>query len=78
MDEVGVADPDYEFKKWLEEREAILKMNQELNARTKGNGARESASPSRVKASRNKEVCLKTGVEHPFLSIEESLDGEGR
>jgi hypothetical protein len=48
MNEVGVADPDYEFKKWLEERGAILKMNRELNAKAKGNGARESAVPSRV------------------------------
>ncbi|MGD0794392.1 MAG: phage portal protein [Dehalococcoidales bacterium] len=48
MNEVGVRDPDYEFKKWLEERESILKMNQELNARTRKNGARESALPSQT------------------------------
>jgi hypothetical protein len=48
MGEIGVADPDYEFQKWLEERESILKMNKELNARTKGNGAREGALPSRA------------------------------
>ncbi|MGD1118892.1 MAG: phage portal protein [Dehalococcoidales bacterium] len=42
MGEVGVADPDYEFRKWLEERESILKMNKDLNANAKGNGARES------------------------------------
>jgi hypothetical protein len=47
MGEVGVADPDYEFQKWLEERESILKMNKELNARTRGNGAREGALVSR-------------------------------
>jgi hypothetical protein len=46
MGEVGVTDPDYEFKKWLEERESILKMNKELGAKTRGYGARES-SPSR-------------------------------
>jgi hypothetical protein len=43
MDEVGVRDPDYEFKRWLEERESILKMNKELNARPGRNGAREGA-----------------------------------
>jgi len=48
MGEVGVADPDYEFRKWLEERESILKMNKELNAKAKGNGAREGALPSRA------------------------------
>ncbi len=48
MSEVGVADPDYEFRKWLEERESILKMNKELNAKTRGNGARESALTSRA------------------------------
>jgi hypothetical protein len=36
MGEIGVADPDYEFQKWLEERESILKMNKELNARSAG------------------------------------------
>jgi hypothetical protein len=48
MGEVGVADPDYEFQKWLEERESILKMNKELNAKPRGNGAREGALPSRA------------------------------
>jgi hypothetical protein len=48
MNEVGVRDPDYEFKRWLEEREFILKMNQELNAGAKRNGARESALTSRA------------------------------
>ena len=43
MNEVGVVDPDYEFKKWLEERESILKMNQDFNTRAKGS-ARVSAS----------------------------------
>jgi hypothetical protein len=45
MNEVGVIDPDYEFKKWLEERESILKMNRDFNTRGKG-GTRESASAS--------------------------------
>ena len=44
MGEVGVTDPDDEFRKWLEERESILKMNKDLNAKAKGNGARESSS----------------------------------
>jgi hypothetical protein len=48
MDEVGVRDPEIEFKRWLEERESILKMNQELNAGAKRNGARESALSSRT------------------------------
>jgi hypothetical protein len=34
MDELGVKDPELEFARWLEEREAILNMNRKLNART--------------------------------------------
>ena len=48
MDEVGVRDPDYEFKRWLEERESILKMNKELNAKSGRGGAREGALLSRA------------------------------
>jgi hypothetical protein len=48
MDEVGVRDPDYEFKQWLEERESILKMNKELNAKSAKSGAREGALLSRA------------------------------
>jgi hypothetical protein len=48
MDEVGVRDPDYEFKRWLEERESILKMNKDLNAKTARSGAREGALVSRA------------------------------
>ena len=33
MYEVGVKDPDTEFQRWLEERDAILKMNRDLNIR---------------------------------------------
>jgi hypothetical protein len=33
MYEVGVKDPDTEFTRWLEERDAILKMNRDLNVR---------------------------------------------
>ena len=48
MGEIGVADPDYEFRQWLEERESILKMNKELNARAGRNVSRESAATSRA------------------------------
>jgi hypothetical protein len=48
MGEVGVRDPDYEFQRWLEEREAILRMNRELNAKSARSGARESALSSRA------------------------------
>ncbi|OGO30699.1 MAG: portal protein [Chloroflexi bacterium RBG_16_56_11] len=48
MDEIGVKDPETEFKRWLEERETILRMNRELNARSARNGARESAFISRA------------------------------
>jgi hypothetical protein len=47
MNEVGVRDPDFEFGRWLEERESILRMNKELNARSARAGARESALVSR-------------------------------
>jgi hypothetical protein len=50
MNEIGVRDPDYEFKRWLEERESILKMNKELNAKSARNGAREGALPSRAES----------------------------
>ncbi len=48
MDELGVRDPDYEFTQWLEERESILKMNKELNAKSARGGAREGDVPSRA------------------------------
>ncbi len=44
MDELGVQDPEYELKRWLEERETILRMNKELNARTSRGRERERAS----------------------------------
>ncbi len=43
MDEIGVEDPDAEFARWLEEREAILRMNQETRARFGRGGPRERA-----------------------------------
>ena len=41
MSEIGIKDPDKEFAGWLEEREAILRMNQQLNTRTSRGGTRE-------------------------------------
>jgi len=43
MDEIGIRDPEYEFKRWLEERETILRMNKELNVKSTKSGARERA-----------------------------------
>ncbi len=43
MDEVGVKDPEMEFNRWLEERETILRMNKELNARSTRGGERVRA-----------------------------------
>ncbi len=48
MDEIGVKDPESEFNRWLEEREAILRMNKELDARSTRGGARERALPSQT------------------------------
>jgi len=48
MDEIGVKEPEMEFKTWLEERETILRMNRELNARSTRGGARERAIEPRV------------------------------
>ena len=46
MDEVGVKDPEMEFNRWLEEREIILRMNQELNTKSARSGARGRAIQS--------------------------------
>jgi len=35
MDELGISNPDLEFRLWLEEREAILKMNRDTNNKNK-------------------------------------------
>jgi hypothetical protein len=43
MEEVGIEDPESEFKRWLEERETILKMNKSLNARSTRGGEGERA-----------------------------------
>jgi len=48
MNEVGVGNPEAEFARWLEERESILRMNKELNAKSARGGARESALPARA------------------------------
>jgi hypothetical protein len=47
MDEMGIKEPESEFERWLEERETILRMNKELDARSRG-GARERALLSRA------------------------------
>ena len=41
MDELGIQDPGYEFNRWLEERQSILKMNKELGVRSPKSGASE-------------------------------------
>jgi len=41
MDDLGLRDPDSEFKQWLEERETILQMNQQLNAKSVRSEKRE-------------------------------------
>ncbi|GAH29385.1 unnamed protein product [marine sediment metagenome] len=46
MDELGVKDPEIEFNRWLEERETILRMNKELNAKSTRGGARGRAIQS--------------------------------
>jgi len=48
MDEIGIQNPEYEFKRWLEERETILMMNKRLNAHSTRGGARERAAESRT------------------------------
>lgn len=46
MDEIGIQDPEAEFKRWLEERETILRMNKELNVRSTRSEVRGRASSS--------------------------------
>lgn len=46
MDEIGVQNPEYEFKRWLEERETILNMNKRLSAHSAKDRARERATES--------------------------------
>ena len=48
MDEVGVEDPETEFNRWLEERELILRMNRDFNAKSARGVARERAIESQV------------------------------
>ena len=48
MDELGIKDAEYEFNRWLEEREAILRMNKELDARLTRGGVRERAIRSQA------------------------------
>jgi hypothetical protein len=48
MDVLGVRDPEGEFERWLEERETILKMNQQLNARSAGQARRERVAAAQA------------------------------
>jgi len=48
MDELGVTDPEMEFRRWLEEREQILSMNREFNARSPKNNVRERVTEARA------------------------------
>jgi hypothetical protein len=48
MDELGIRDPDSEFERWLEEREAILKMNRQFNARPVRSERRERVSTAQA------------------------------
>jgi len=41
MDELGVTNPEMEFRLWLEERESILKMNRQYNNREKKSDTRD-------------------------------------
>lgn len=48
MDEIGIRDPENEFRRWLEERGTILKMNKELNVKSTKSGVRERALSSQA------------------------------
>ena len=50
MDEIGIRDPEYEFRRWLEERETILRMNKELNAKSTKSEGRERALLSQAES----------------------------
>ena len=45
MDEIGVKNPETEFKQWLEERETILRMNKEPGTKPARGGGRERELP---------------------------------
>lgn len=48
MSEVGVGNPEREFKDWLEERATILKMNKDLNGKATRERERERKNPTEV------------------------------
>jgi len=52
MDEIGIQDPETEFDRWLEEREAILRMNKEINGKSSRGGERVRNSDTPVKVTR--------------------------
>lgn len=45
MDELGVEDPETELKNWFDEREQILKQNQNYSVKAKGTRESEATSP---------------------------------
>ena len=55
MDEIGVKDAEGEFKRWLEEREAILSMNKNNSNKNKQLNNRPTGERERVAADRVKE-----------------------
>jgi flagellar motility protein MotE (MotC chaperone) len=46
MDELGVESPEAELKIWLEERESILKQNQNYSVKVKGTSESAATNPS--------------------------------
>jgi hypothetical protein len=64
MEEVGIKDPESEFKRWLEERETILKMNKVLNS--PGKITNFSGNPNNARSTRGGEgeraLALETGA----------------
>jgi hypothetical protein len=48
MTEIGVADPDAEFRRWLDERASILQMNRDYNARQARKSERDSSAAGTV------------------------------
>jgi hypothetical protein len=50
MDQLGVKDPEAEFEKWLQERKAILEMNQQYRARSTRGGERDRVTTSETES----------------------------
>jgi hypothetical protein len=64
MEEVGIKDPESEFRRWLEERETILQMNKTLNS--SGKISDFSGSPNNARSAKGGEgeraLALETGA----------------